>query len=37
MRKDQKQRRTRGPVKNNSFKIAKEIAESVFEMKTAHI
>lgn len=37
MRKDQKQRRTRWPVKNNSFKTAKEIAENVFKMKTAHI
>lgn len=36
MRKDQKQRRTRWPVKNNSFKIAIEIAGSVFKMKTAH-
>lgn len=37
MRKDQKQRKTRWPVKNISFKTAKEIEESVFEMKTAHI
>lgn len=37
MRKDQKQRRTRWPVKNNSFKITIEIAGSVFKMKTAHI